>query len=129
MESGEAVTPTNYRIGGGVPVAWAAQCGQARHGFQADHELESARPVNRDIAGFGSVETLATGPAGATIAIWCCFAAFCACTRTAPTPVPSNRIIGRENYREPTFDASRPCGLHGASPIAPDLTPTSNQPA
>lgn len=91
-----------------MPVAWAEQCGQARHGLQADHELESARPVNRDIAGFGSVETLVTGPAGVTIAIWCCFAAFCACTRTAPAPVPSNRTIGRENYREPTLDASRP---------------------
>ena len=33
--------------------------------------------------------------------------------------------IGREDRREPTFDASWPCGLHGASSVADDPTPTS----
>ena len=32
--------------------------------------------------------------------------------------------IGREDRREPTFDASWPCGLHGASPVADNPTPT-----
>src|ERR1700737_575222 len=35
------------------------------------------------------------------------------------------RHVCRENGREPTLDASLPCGLHGASPVAEDLTPTS----
>jgi hypothetical protein len=33
--------------------------------------------------------------------------------------------IGREDRREPTFDASLPCGLHGASPVAHDPTSTA----
>src|SRR5947207_11966818 len=32
--------------------------------------------------------------------------------------------IGRQDRREPTFDASWPCGLHGASSIANDPTRT-----
>ena len=34
------------------------------------------------------------------------------------------RDIGREDRGEPTFDASWPCGLHGASPVVDDPTPT-----
>src|SRR5947208_94347 len=33
--------------------------------------------------------------------------------------------IGREDRREPTFDASWPCGLHDASSVARDPTPVS----
>src|SRR5271166_324404 len=35
--------------------------------------------------------------------------------------------IGREDRREPTFDAGLPCGLHGASSVAADPTPASAQ--
>jgi len=34
------------------------------------------------------------------------------------------RDIGREDRGESTFDASGPCGLHGASPVVHDPTPT-----
>jgi hypothetical protein len=33
--------------------------------------------------------------------------------------------VGREDRREPTFDASLPCGLHRTSLVADDPTPTS----
>ncbi len=33
--------------------------------------------------------------------------------------------VGREDRREPTFNASLPCRLHGTSPMADDPTPTS----
>ena len=33
-----------------------------------------------------------------------------------------SRHIGRKNRREPTFDASWPFGLHGASLLADDFT-------
>src|SRR6266851_4585192 len=32
--------------------------------------------------------------------------------------------VGREDRREPTFDASWPCGLHGASSVANDPIPS-----
>jgi len=32
--------------------------------------------------------------------------------------------IGRDDRREPTFDASSPCGLHSASSVADDPTST-----
>jgi hypothetical protein len=35
------------------------------------------------------------------------------------------RDIGCQDRGEPTFDASWPCGLHGASPVAHDPTPTA----
>src|SRR5271166_5357992 len=35
--------------------------------------------------------------------------------------------IGREDRREPTFDASLPCGLHGASSVAADPTRTGRR--
>jgi hypothetical protein len=35
-----------------------------------------------------------------------------------------SRHIGREDRREPTFDACWPCGLHGASLLAHHVTPT-----
>src|ERR1700737_3372763 len=34
------------------------------------------------------------------------------------------RHVRRENCREPTLDATSPCGLHGASPVVDDPTPT-----
>jgi len=34
------------------------------------------------------------------------------------------RHIGGEDRGEATFDASWPCGLHGASPVGNDPTPT-----
>jgi len=35
--------------------------------------------------------------------------------------------IGREDRREPTFDATTPGGLHGVSSLADDPTPMSAQ--
>ena len=42
-----------------------------------------------------------------------------------PDQARTARYIGREDRRDPTFDATWPCGLHGASSVADDPTPTS----
>jgi hypothetical protein len=42
-----------------------------------------------------------------------------------PDQARTARYIGREDRGDPTFDATWPCGLHGASSVADDPTPTS----